>query len=111
MPSDDWLACAEAPIPRLSIAAVSGMQGAVHGATTTRPKAASRPYVSMTATVSYGAEGAGVVVLEVTRTAPRPRGANVSMPKSLGYGMSGVAFHITRPRGRRDGAYRCMMQR
>ncbi len=59
------------------------------------PTKASRPYDKDRDGFVMG-EGAGVVVLEELR-ARQARAARRSTPKSIGYGLSGDAYHITAP--------------
>ena len=69
-------------------------------------KKASRPYDADRDGFVMG-EGAGVVILEEYETRQKPV-AQKSMPKFLGYGLSGDAYHITAPSETGEGGERSM---
>ena len=95
----------ESPINRLSLAGFAACR-ALSTNFNDEPTRASRPYDKDRDGFVMG-EGAGVVVLEEYEHAQGARRAR-STPRSIGYGLSGDAYHITSPAEDGDGAYRCM---
>ncbi|MFO1124152.1 MAG: beta-ketoacyl-ACP synthase II [Methylocystis sp.] len=85
---------AESPVNRIGVAGFAACRALSTGFND-RPEAASRPY-DRDRDGFVPCEGAGCVVLEEYEHA-KARGAK-STPNSIGYGMSGDAYHITRRR-------------
>jgi len=95
---------AEAPITKLGMAGFCSARAMSTGYNDT-PSKASRPYDVDRDGFVMG-EGAGAVVLEELEHAKR-RGATI-YGEVVGYGLSGDAFHITRPPDDGNGGYRAM---